>query len=80
MRNHRMRSTPGLLAIALAATLATGCASRNQARSPFDGPGVPGASAAEDPIRIEIQNLSFNDITVWAVRPSSFSRAAISTA
>jgi hypothetical protein len=48
--------------------IATGCASRSDTRSPFDGPPPPGSSAAEDPIHIEIQNLSFNDITVWSVR------------
>jgi hypothetical protein len=70
MRKQRMRSTLGLVGVAVTATLMTGCASRNQTRSPFDGPGAPGGSAAEDPIHIEIQNLSFNDITVWAVRSS----------
>ncbi len=36
--------------------------------NPFDGSGVPGGSASEDPIRVEVQNLSFNDVTIWAVR------------
>ena len=34
-------------------------------RSPFDGSG--GTSVAE-PIRVEVQSLNFNDVTVWAVR------------
>lgn len=55
-----------VLIVALAGL--TGCgASRNAVPSPFDG-DASGGSAAEDPIRIEIQNLNFNDITVWAVR------------
>lgn len=56
--------------VALAGIVALGaCGSRNDSRSPFtDPPRPPGSSATEDPIRIEIQNLSFNDITVWAVR------------
>jgi hypothetical protein len=70
MRNQRMRSMRGLAAIAATVVVATSCASRNQARSPFDGPGAPGGSTAEDPIHIEVQNLSFNDITVWALRSS----------
>lgn len=46
----------------------TGCGtSRSTAPSPFDGSASRG-STAEDPIRVEIQNLNFNDITVWAVR------------
>ena len=45
------------------------CSSRTEGRSPFtDPPPAPGQSSTEDPIRVEIQNLSFNDITVWAVR------------
>ena len=55
-----------LLLVALLA--AAGCgASRNEARSPFDG-GRGGGSTAEDQIRIEVQNLNFNDVTLWAVR------------
>lgn len=50
------------------AILAQGCSGGSQTRSPFDGPATPGSSGAEDPIRIEVQNLNFNDITVWAVR------------
>lgn len=55
-----------LLLIALLAFAGCG-ASRNEARSPFDG-GRGGGSTSEDRIRIEIQNINFNDITVWAVR------------
>ncbi len=47
---------------------APGCAARNEVRSPFDGSGA--ASSGEERIRVDIQNLSFNDITVWAVRSS----------
>lgn len=57
--------TRSLLLIALLA--AAGCgASRNEARSPFDG--GRGGSASEDRIQIEVQNLNFNDVTLWAVR------------
>jgi hypothetical protein len=55
---------------ALLGILAVGaCGGRSETRSPFtDPPAPPGSSSAEDPIHIEIQNLSFNDITVWSVR------------
>jgi len=46
----------------------TGCgASRSTAPSPFEG-GGSGGSSIESPIRIDVQNLNFNDITVWAIR------------
>lgn len=55
-------------ALIVALVGAAGCAqSRQTAPSPFDGGGARG-NATEDPIRVEIQNLNFNDITVWAVR------------
>ena len=58
----RVALLAGVLALAA-------CGSRNEGRSPFtDPPPAPGSSSSEDPIRVEIQNLSFNDITVWAVR------------
>lgn len=46
------------------------CANRNDAPSPFEGRAARGSGApgAEDPIRVEVQNLNFNDVTVWAVR------------
>lgn len=54
-------------ALILAATFLTGCgASRSTAPSPFeDGPR---GNASEEPIRIDVQNLNFNDISIWAVR------------
>jgi len=55
------------LAVILLATSACGSGAR-EAHSPFDGPAPSGASSAESQIRVEIQNLSFNDITVWSVR------------
>ncbi len=36
-------------------------------RSPFDGP-VSSGSSAEDPIQVDVQNLNFNDVTIWAMR------------
>lgn len=47
---------------------AVGCgASRNEAPSPFEG-GRSRGSTADDPIRVDVQNLNFNDVTIWAVR------------
>lgn len=56
-----------LLLSALMGLIACGT-SRRTAPSPFDGTAGEG-SGAEDPIRVEVQNINFNDITVWAVRP-----------
>jgi hypothetical protein len=61
------RQTASALALLLVATTLSGCASRNQVPNPFDG-SSSAASGAEDPIRIDIQNLNFNDVTVWAMR------------
>lgn len=55
-----------LMLLAVVGLTACG-ASRRDAPSPFDGSGRRGSSA-EDPIRVEVQNINFNDITVWAVR------------
>lgn len=44
----------------------TSCGSSRAIGSPFDG--TAGESGVEDPIRIEVQNLNFNDITVYAMR------------
>lgn len=56
------------IALLVGLVLVAGCAtSRNLSPSPFSEGGASG-STAEDPIRVEIQNLNFNDITVWAVR------------
>jgi len=53
--------------VAAALTLAGCGVSRSEAPSPFEG-GNEGGSSVEDPIRVEVQNLNFNDVTVWAVR------------
>lgn len=58
-----------LLALGAIALMA-GCATRSDAPSPFDERRVGGAAASEDPIRIDVQNLNFNDVTVWAMRGS----------
>ena len=56
------------MALALALTGLTACASsRTSGPNPFAGEGG-GGSSVEDQIRVDIQNLNFNDITVWAVR------------
>ena len=55
-------------ALILALTGLTACAtSRNSGPNPFTGGGGSGSSV-EDEIRVDVQNLNFNDITVWAVR------------
>lgn len=66
-RPRPARRTVSALAVLLVATALSGCASRNQAPNPFDG-SSSAASGAEDPIRVEVQNLNFNDVTVWALR------------
>lgn len=43
------------------------CASANTTGSPFDGSASAG-NRAEDPIRVEVRNLNFNDVTIWAIR------------
>jgi len=69
MNTQPQRRTRMLVALVgiVVATSACG-SSRQDAGSPFDGPGQSAASRAEDPVRVEIQNLSFNDATVWSVR------------
>ena len=62
-----MRLTVGVAVLA-AGLVAGGCSSSaGEAVSPFDGP--TGGDRAQR-VRVEIQNLSFNDITVYAVRSS----------
>jgi hypothetical protein len=57
------------LAALVAIVAVSACGSRTEGRSPFtDPPPAPGQNSTEDPISVEIQNLSFNDVTVWAVR------------
>ena len=72
-----MNNRPGIrsprrgarLAAVVAVLALAACGGRNETRSPFtDPPPAPGQNSTEDPIRVEIQNLSFNDVTVWAVR------------
>ena len=63
-RRVRMLATLAWIVVAISA-----CGSgRQDSRSPFNGPAPAGVSSTEDPISIEIQNLSFNDVTVWSVR------------
>jgi hypothetical protein len=66
---ERRRLTSRILALAGILAVASACSSGGRVLSPFDGPPPDGASSTDDPISIEIQNLSFNDITVWAMRP-----------
>lgn len=64
-----MRRTRRILAIAGVLVTLSACSAGGRTLSPFDGPPPEGAMSTDDPISIEIQNLSFNDITVWALRP-----------
>lgn len=55
-------------ALIVALSALTACtASRSSGPNPFTGEGSSGSSV-EDEISVEIQNLAFNDISVWAVR------------
>jgi hypothetical protein len=64
-RAHLTRRS--LVAVGILVT-ASACSAGGRTLSPFDGLPPDGAMSTDDPIRIEIQNLSFNDITVWALR------------
>ena len=56
------------MALVLALTGLAACAtSRTSGPNPFAGE-TGGGSSVEDEIRVDVQNLNFNDITVWAVR------------
>ena len=57
-----------VLAIMLLSLVSHACGSMNTARNPFDGPVAAGSNGTENPIRIEIRNLNFNDVTVWTSR------------
>jgi hypothetical protein len=54
-----------LLAVATLG-VAAGCGG-GSARNPVDPSSTPGGG---DRIRVEVQNLNFNDVTVWALRNS----------
>jgi hypothetical protein len=55
------------MATILSASLLAGCGPTRSTANPFDG-SVAGGTATEDPIRVEVQNLNFNDVTIWALR------------
>lgn len=57
-----------VLALVAFSLVSHACGSMNTARNPFDGPVAAGSNSTEHPIRIEVQNLNFNDITVWTTR------------
>ena len=44
-----------------------GCGTTSGGPNPFAGTPA-GSNSTEDPIRIDVQNLSFNDVSVWAIR------------
>lgn len=47
--------------------LLAGCATGGSARNPFD-PSDTRGGGTDEPLRIEVQNLNFNDVTIWAMR------------
>lgn len=56
------------MGLALGALLITSaCASTVTRDSPFDG-SATSDNRVEAPIRIEVRNLNFNDVTIWAIR------------
>ena len=55
-----------MLIAAAGLAVAVGCGG-GSARNPFDPSAGPGVG---DRIRVEVQNLNFNDVTVWALRNS----------
>jgi hypothetical protein len=68
-RNVSMKTISSILLVSALLGLTACGTSRSSAPSPFDGTAGRG-STAEDPVRIDVQNINFNDVTVWAVRPS----------
>lgn len=62
------RTFPRHLVMVLGLLLAiSGCSSSNSVRNPFDG-SPSSSNRSEEPIGVEVQNLNFNDATVWAIR------------
>ena len=64
-----MRSTPATLCfratlVLTSVLVASACGLSTNARNPFDGSL---AQAQEDRLRIQVQNMNFNDVTVFAV-------------
>lgn len=60
-RPHTLRSTGRLLVLAAGLLLTAGCASSGTADGPFEDRTAP------DQVRIEVENLNFADVTVWAL-------------
>jgi hypothetical protein len=54
-------------ALSLVCALAA-CGGGRAAANPFDPSSVSGGTGAEEPIRIEVQNLAFNEAAIWAIR------------
>jgi hypothetical protein len=57
-----------VLALVAFSLVSHACGVGNTVRNPFDGPAVAGSNATDNPIRIEVQNRNFNDVTVWTNR------------
>ncbi|MCH7991447.1 MAG: hypothetical protein IIC35_03355 [Gemmatimonadetes bacterium] len=47
--------------------ITSACASTVTRDSPFDG-SATSDNRVDAPIRIEVRNLNFNDVTIWAIR------------
>lgn len=52
--------------LVLTVVVLSACGASRAAPSPFEG--VHEGAPSEDPIHIDVQNLNFNDVTLWAVR------------
>lgn len=65
--HHGAPLRPAVLAGALAAVLALGCGLSSVGDNPFQGGGGPGSGS----IQIDVENLNFNDATLYAISSGS---------
>ena len=56
-----------VLPLALAVVLSA-CGGGGAGHNPFDPSSIPGSSAGDEPIQVDVQNSNFNDVTIWAIR------------
>lgn len=61
-----MRRNCYVVLLTLVTVALTACGSRRDTPNPFDGSS--GGGGPSGTLRIEVQNLNFNDVTVWAMR------------
>lgn len=64
MMRSRAATALGATLAVVALVAATGCGAGSNVRNPFDGSA---ARESESRLRVQIQNMNFNDITVFAV-------------